>query len=94
MKATNDPTVQPFEAEEIRSDMKALDARWSSLKNKTEKQRNRFASFIDYVLLTIRGVQMWWKHMFIVSLKSFYCFKDHKFPRERREATEGMAKTS
>ena len=43
MHAVNDPTVQSFEAEEIRSDLKALHARWLTLKNKTEKQKNRFA---------------------------------------------------
>ena len=46
-EATNDPIVQLFEAEEIRSDLKALDARWSNLMDRTEKQRNRFASLIN-----------------------------------------------
>ena len=48
MKATKDPSVQPLEAEEIVSDLKALDARLSSVKNRTEKQRNRFENFLHF----------------------------------------------
>ncbi|XP_028414134.1 dystrophin-like isoform X2 [Dendronephthya gigantea] len=44
-KATNDPSVQLLEAEEIRSDLKALDSRWSDLMDRTGKQQKRVAFF-------------------------------------------------
>ena len=53
MKASNGPTVQSFEAEEIRTDLKVLHARWLSLSNYTEKLRNRFVCF--FILLRICG---------------------------------------
>ena len=53
MKVVNDTTVQSFEAEEIRSDLKALDVRWSTVKTKTEKQRNRFDCFITCIVIDL-----------------------------------------
>lgn len=49
IKISNDPTVRSFESEEIRSDLKALDVRWSTIRTKTEKQRNRFDCFITCI---------------------------------------------
>ena len=51
MKVANDSTVQSFEAEEIRSDLKSLHARWLSLSNHTERLRNRFACFFIFLTL-------------------------------------------
>ena len=47
-KVASDPTVQSFEAEEIRSDLKALDVRWSSIRTKTVNQRNRFDCIVTH----------------------------------------------
>ena len=41
-KALNDSRVSSIEAEEIQSDLKALQIRWSTVQTRTELQRKRF----------------------------------------------------
>lgn len=57
-KATEDTRVSSSEADEIKSDIKALQVRWSSLRTRTEVQRNRLESqnseqFNIYFIFTV-----------------------------------------